>query len=229
MGYLGAVVLPADVTNPPRADHVLRHTRERILTGQVEPGTYLRLEHLAEEHGVSVTPVREAMMQLRTEGFVEWQPRRGFVVLPFDADDIRDIYRVQAFVAADLAQRAAHRLSPHDIDTLEDVQARLEAADRNRDFAVVEQLNHEFHRRINLAASSPRMAGLLRTLAQFAPSLFFAEIEGWVAASASEHRGVLTALREGDADAVATRMADHIAHAGELLAQHVEATARVDR
>jgi DNA-binding GntR family transcriptional regulator len=208
------------VTNPPRGEDVLRRIREQIVTGQVRAGTYLRLEHLAEEAGVSVTPVRDAMMQLRSEGFVDWQPRRGYLVLPLTAEDISDLYQVQAFVAAELVRRATRRLSQHDLDGLELLQERLEDAHRAGDSERVEELNHEFHRVLNRTAEAPRLAGLLRTFTQFAPQLFFAEIEGWSDASASDHREVLAALRTGDAEAAAASMAEHIIRAGRLLAEH---------
>jgi DNA-binding GntR family transcriptional regulator len=205
-----------------RTHDVLRHVRELIVTGQVRAGDYLRLEPLATTLGVSVTPVREAMMHLRSEGLVEWQPKRGFRVLPLSSADIEDIYRVQAFVAGDLASRAVDHLSPHELDRLEELQDELEEAHTAGDADRVEELNHEFHRRINLAADSPRLAWFLQVSSQFAPRLFFAQIEGWSEASATDHREIIAALRAGDADAAGHSMRMHVARAGELLAAHVD-------
>ncbi|GAB7007876.1 GntR family transcriptional regulator [Nocardioides sp. AN3] len=210
------------MTNPPRGEDVVRRVREQIVTGQVQAGTFLRLEHLAEEMGVSVTPVREAMMQLRSEGFVEWQPRRGFVVLPLTRRDIEDVYRVHAFVAADLARNAVRRLRPVDVDRLEELQDQLEQAHAQGDADQVEQLNHQFHRTINTAADSPRLAHLLRTFTQYAPRLFFAEIAGWPEASASDHRAIIAAIRALDEDAAAAAIDAHIRQAGTLLADHID-------
>lgn len=209
------------MTNPPRVEDVVRHVREQIVTGQVAAGTFLRLEHIAEQTGVSVTPVREAMMQLRSQGFVDWQPRRGFLVLPLTGDDIRDIYKVQSFVAAELVRRAVRRLSAVDVDELELLQTRLEDAHSAGDAAQVEELNHGFHRTLNKAACAPRLAGLLRTFTQYAPRRFFAEIQGWPAASASDHRAIIAAIRAGDAEEAAAAMSEHIARAGTLLADHI--------
>jgi len=199
----------------------LQHVRELIVTGQVTAGEFLRLERVADELGVSVTPVREAMVQLRAEGFVEWERRRGFRVLPLTAEDIVDIYAVQAFIAGELARRAARRLSPHAIDGLEALQDLLEKAHSSGSIDEVEAYNHDFHRRINRAADSPRLTSMLRASTHFAPRLFFASIEGWPEASASEHRGVIEAIRAFDADQAATRMTQHVIHAGRLLADHV--------
>src|SRR5690349_1621469 len=67
---------------PQLADDVAAYVRDLIVSGQVRAGEFLRLENLAEQLGTSVTPVREALVSLRGEGFVTLQPRRGFMVSP---------------------------------------------------------------------------------------------------------------------------------------------------
>jgi DNA-binding GntR family transcriptional regulator len=209
------------VTTPGgRTPDVLQHARELIVTGQVAPGEFLRLERLANDLGVSVTPVREAMVQLRSEGFVEWHHRRGFLVLPLTSADILDIYSVQAFVAGELARRALPRLSPHAISELASVQDRLEEAHSRGSLDQVEALNHDFHRTINVATNSPRLTWMLKASTRFAPRLFFASITGWPEASASQHRDIIRAMRDFDADAAAARMSEHVLNAGHLLAEH---------
>src|SRR5690606_26011206 len=94
--------LPAPSPAPRRAlgtrlqlgDEAAARIRELILDGRVRPGERLRLERLALEFGVSVTPVREALKSLRSEGFVVLEPRRGFVVAPLSKRDVRDLFWV---------------------------------------------------------------------------------------------------------------------------------------
>ncbi|MBM9464031.1 GntR family transcriptional regulator [Aeromicrobium sp. YIM 150415] len=196
------------------------HLREQIVMGRIAPETYLRLEPIAHEFSLSVTPVREALFQLAAEGFVRFLPRRGFLVLPLTDEDIRDVYEVQAFIAGELAARATLALSRKDVARLQQEQERLEealAAGRPSD---VDGHNHEFHRQINRAAGSERLAAMLRTSTLFAPRQFFSRIEGWSEASATEHHDILQAYHDGDAEAARQAMWAHIIHAGELLAQH---------
>jgi DNA-binding GntR family transcriptional regulator len=201
---------------------VLRHIRELIVTGGLSSGEYVRLEPIAAYLEVSVTPVREALMQLCSEGLVVLHPRRGFRVVPLSADDIADIYLVQAFIASELVRRAARRLSPSDLDQLDEVQHELEVAHGEGNENRVAELNYDFHRTLNLAADAPRLAQMLHASTQFAPRLFFAQIEGWPAASATEHREIIAAIRSGDVDRAARAMNEHVVEAGRLLAQHVE-------
>jgi DNA-binding GntR family transcriptional regulator len=205
-----------------RSDQIAAYVRDLIVSGEVRAGEFLRLEPLAERLGTSVTPVREAMGLLRGEGFVDQHPHRGFVIRPLTRADIEDIYRVHAFVSGELAALASRRLSAEAVDGLAATQERLVQAQQNGDAALVEQLNHEFHRAINNAAGSPRLLWFLRTASRYAPRLFFARIEGWSQASADDHAAIIAALERRDPDAARVAMSEHVHHAGDLLARHHE-------
>lgn len=204
------------------ADDVAAYVRDLIVSGQVRAGEFLRLESLADQLGTSVTPVREALVSLRGEGFVVLQPRRGFVVAPFTKQDILDVYEVQAYLAGELAARACVALDADALDRLRGIQAELEAAHHGDRAEEVERLNHEFHRAINLAAQAPKLAQFLATAARYAPRLFFAQIAGWAEASAHDHDLILAALGEGHPGRARSAMVDHMSKAGGLLAGHLE-------
>lgn len=208
------------VSTRQRSDDAAAHIRDLIVSGEVAPGAFLRLEPIAQDLGISVTPVREAMVLLRGEGFVELEPRRGFVVLAMSRADIEDNYRVHAFVSGELAALACRRLSAESLDRIVTIQHELERAHTTGSESLVADLNHAFHREINLAADSRRLLWFLRASARYAPRLFFARIEGWSEASAHDHQAVLVALAVRDADGARRAMREHVSHAGELLARH---------
>jgi DNA-binding GntR family transcriptional regulator len=189
----------------------------------VRAGEYLRLESLAAQLGTSVTPVREALVSLRGDGFVILQPRRGFMVAPFTKADILDIYQVQAYLAGELAARACTALSADQLAELRGLQAELAAAHERGEAEEVEQLNHEFHRAINVAAAAPKLSQFLVTATRYSPRLFFAQIAGWTQASADDHEAILAALADRDPERARQAMSQHVAKAGELLADHLEA------
>src|SRR5437763_14072564 len=84
-------------------EQVATYVRELIITGQVRPGEFLRIERIAQAVGVSQTPVREGLLSLKSEGLVHLLPRRGFVVAPITPQDISDSYWAQAQIAGELA------------------------------------------------------------------------------------------------------------------------------
>jgi len=206
------------------SDEVSAHVRESIMSGRLRPGEFIRAERIAEELDLSATPVREGLLSLKGEGFVELKPRRGFVVAPLSAADVRDLFTAQSLLAGELAARAAGRMDVAGLDELDRSHTRLLKAAGEDDGDAVEQLNHEFHRLINLAAGSPRLAWMLSIATRFAPRRFFASIPGWSEASAQDHAAILAALRAGDAAAARTAMARHMDNAGELLAAHFDAS-----
>src|ERR1700743_988632 len=102
--------------------------RELIMSGNLRPGDFIRQERIADELSLSATPVREGLLSLRGEGFVELKPRRGFVVAPLSASDVRDLFTAQALLAGELVSRAASKLGPEGLGKLTDGHQALAKA-----------------------------------------------------------------------------------------------------
>jgi DNA-binding GntR family transcriptional regulator len=198
-------------------EEVAAYVRELIISGAVQPGEFLRVERIADEVGVSNTPVREGLLALRSEGFVQLLPRRGFVVAAFTRQDVRDLFWAQAQLARELAARAAKKITPQQIAGLE---ANLEqfgqavaAGDKER----IADLGHAFHRQINVAADSHRLALLLGMVVNHLPNRFYASIEAQVAATGDEHPDLVEALRKHDARKAKALMDKHILASADHL------------
>jgi DNA-binding GntR family transcriptional regulator len=169
--------------------------------------------------------VREGLLELRTEGLVKLEPRRGYVVVPLTGDDIRDVFVGQGLLAGELAARAVKQSGPGDLARLEQLHADLEAAAERGDHDELEELNFRFHRAVNLLAGSSKLAWLLGVSLSYVPARFHSTIDGWPAATVDDHRVIMDAFRHGSARAARTAMTRHIEHAGELLAIHIESQA----
>ena len=153
---------------------------------------------MAAELGISVTPVREALFVLSAEGLLAQQPRRGFVVLPVTGRDITDVSNVQAHIGGELAARAAANITDDQLRELEKIQTELEDAYASDDDDRAVRLNHEFHRAINVAADSPKLAQLMSQITRYAPESVFPTIAGWPEQSTKHHRRLLAALEQRD-------------------------------
>ena len=201
---------------------VAAYVREGIMVGEFKAGEFVRTERLAETLGVSQTPVREGLMILGSEGAVSWEPRRGYRVVRVTRKDVDDLFVVQAFIAGELAARAATLLSEPELDELDEIQVRLEAAEGEGASDRVDELNFEIHRVINKASGSHRMATLLNQTVHYVPLRFFGVIEGWASASAHDHAPIFASLRARDPDGARRAMSSHIDHIGGLLTEHLE-------
>jgi DNA-binding GntR family transcriptional regulator len=214
---------PIPRTRPQLGDEAASYIRDQITSGTLRPGAHVRPEAIATELGISSTPAREALQALRAEGFLDLAPRRGFTVASLTGDDIRDMFLVQSMVAGELAARTASTTTPELLERLEHVHAQLGAAADRGDLEALEEWNHQFHREINLAAVAPKLSWTLQTVARYAPRRFYASIEGWAQTTLDDHEKLLAAMRSRDADRARSEMVNHVRHAGEQLAQHVDA------
>lgn len=208
---------------PQLGDEAASYIRDQITSGTLSPGAHVRPESVASELGISTTPAREALHALRAEGFLELAPRRGFTVAKVTGADIRDMFLVQSLVAGELAGRAANHSTPELISKLERIQEDLTAAANRGDLVALEECNFQFHREINRASGSPRLSWVIKLVSRYAPRRFYASIEGWPQTTVDDHQGVLDALRSGDSERAGREMAEHVRHAGEQLAKHVDA------
>lgn len=215
--------VPDFATRPQLSEDVARFVRNRIFDGTYTAGSYVRLDQLAAELGISVTPVREALFALRAEGLIAQQPRRGFVVLPVTGRDVADVANVQAHVGGELAARAAINITDDQLCELKEIQAQLEEAYAGDDHERTVRLNHEFHRAINVAADSPKLAQLMSQITRYAPESVFPAIEGWPRQSVKDHRRVLSALAKHDDKLARAAMSDHLAAGAVPLIDHLMA------
>lgn len=212
---------PEFAVRPQLADDVAGYVRRRIFDGTYAAGTYVRLDQLAAELGISVTPVREALFELKAEGLLDQQPRRGFVVRPVTVRDITDVSDVQAYIGGLLAARAAANITEAQVAELTAIQNELEAAYAADDGERAVRLNHEFHKGINVAAESPKLAQLMSQITRYAPETVFPTVKGWPEQSNAHHRRVLDALARQDPDAARTAMSEHLSAGADPLIEHL--------
>jgi DNA-binding GntR family transcriptional regulator len=203
-------------------EEVAAYVREMIMSGEVRPGEFLRMDRIAAAVGVSNTPVREGLLALSSQGFVRQIPRRGFVVAALRRQDIQDLFWAQALLAAELAVRAAKRMTLEQLARLDEIDRAYHQATAAGEDAKVVALGHAFHREINLSADSMRLATLLGSVVRTLPLQFYSTIEGWVDSSQHEHPEIVAALREHDAKKAGALMQRHISQGADRLIDTLE-------
>jgi DNA-binding GntR family transcriptional regulator len=202
------------------ADQVADELRRMILVGELLPGTRLTHEYVAKLVGVSTMPVREALLKLVAEGLVETEPNRSFAVGVIRVQDIRDIYAMHAQFAGELTSRACANADAALIDALETSEAQYEAALQHDSAVAMEAANWAFHRAINLAADSPKVAWFLRMTTRFIPKGFYSSFEEWGPISRDGHCRIVESIVAGDPEAARVAAAEHVHEAGELVIAH---------
>jgi DNA-binding GntR family transcriptional regulator len=184
------------------SDEVAGHLRAAIVSGTVRPGTFIRLDETAAQLGVSITPVREALLTLRGEGMVRLEPNRGYVVLPLTRRDIEDIFWLQAMIAKELAATAALRITDAAIDELDRLNAGLAAAVGAGDAEAIAAAEFAFHRTFNYTTGRIKLSWFLLHVARYMPPLVYTADPEWGAAAVANHHRLIAALRRRDVDDV---------------------------
>jgi DNA-binding GntR family transcriptional regulator len=197
----------------PLYEEVAERLRQRIFAakpGDMEPGDWIDELRLAEEYGISRTPLREAIKVLATEGLVTMKMRRGAYVTEVNAKDLRDVFHLMAVLEADAAATVASKATAAQLEALEGLHQQLEAA--NKDHVQFFQINEAFHIQL-LEIADNRWAGQmvadLRKVMKLnrAQSLLKA---GRIEESLAEHATIMAALKKRDALAAQTAMRAHI-------------------
>ncbi|MFG1922041.1 GntR family transcriptional regulator [Cryptosporangium sp. NPDC048952] len=205
---------------PQLSDEVVTYLRDQIMSGELRPGVFVRLDEVAATLGVSITPVREALLTLRGEDMVELEPRRGYRVAPLSRQDIVDVFELQGHVAGQLVARAAASITAEQLADLRTHQEGLRAASSAEE---VEDREFEFHRTLNRIADARKLSWFLHTALRYTPVSFYSSDPGWRASMLTAHDDVLDALEAGDAERATAEMARHFTDGAERLLTHLDA------
>jgi DNA-binding GntR family transcriptional regulator len=149
-------------------DRAYEELRNRIRSGSLPAGARLREENLAEQLGLSRTPVREALRRLQADGLVEVVAHRGAHVAAWTEHDLDEIFGLRALLEGRAARLAAERVNDAQAAALRATAEELSrVASRARpDLSLIRALNFEFHAGVLAAAASPRLVALLQGLVQ---------------------------------------------------------------
>ena len=207
---------------PQLSEEVADHVRTRIMSGEVRPGDFIRLDETAAGLGVSVTPVREALLTLRGEGLVDLVPRRGYLVSPMSRQDVEDIFWLQAELSKRIVDRAIPRYDPDALDHHARLVDDFETASATGDANGVVLAQYAIHRSINRVSSSDKLARFLSNAARYMPYRLYAEDPQWRAHALEDNRRMLEALRTGDVDAAHAVVDAEFSNGARLLIAHLE-------
>lgn len=179
------------------------HTiREDILKGRYKENDELRETTLGKELGVSRTPVREALRQLELEGLVKIIPNRGAFVTGISEKDVRDIYMVRSVLEGLCVQMAAEHMTKERIDELEEVLLLAEYYLEKGNMEQLTELDGKFHQILYTASESRILEHVLSDFHKYVQLARRNSVktESRAQKSLEEHREILEALKENDAE-----------------------------
>lgn len=199
-------------SSPLRAQDLAKALERDILTGVLKPRERLNEVQLTERFGVSRTPVREALLQLKATGLIELQPRRGATVASFDLKALLEMFETMAFYESLCAKLAARRAYAEDLDAIRSAHEDSIAAANDGDIELYFLRNIAFHESLYRASRNSYMAGLASDLNKLLSPYRRLQLHcaNRITDSHDEHLRILQAIEERDSDLAAQLAYDHI-------------------
>ncbi len=187
--------------------------KEAILAFRLKPDDNIVENELAHQLGISKTPVRDALLRLEKEGFIEKIPYKGYYVTPITQESIRDMFEIRAVLEGLAARLAAHLMSAENIQHAHDLVAELARAIAAGDIKQAAVINRQFHELIITSSGNEHLRAILsnlddhiqryRTLSNYQ--------SGRLEKSVDEHQAILAALQARQPDQAEQAARSHIA------------------
>lgn len=210
--------------NKPLRERVVETLRDAILSGELKPGEALVETDLAAQLGISRAPLREALQQLSAEGLIETIPYHGSRVKELTRKDVEELYSLRTVYETFAARRIIQQNNPEAIQRLRDLCEQMVVASNSSDMRLLNLVDRNFHDAIiDLSDHS---------LLRYSWSHVSLRVRQVMALSnrrvtsmniiAQNHLRIVEALESGDVDLTVRLLEEHIASAGDLIAEHWE-------
>lgn len=208
----------------PLRELVFDALREAIINGTLKPRERLMEIQLAEELGVSRTPIREALRKLELEGFIVMVPRKGAYVADISFKDIADVFEIRAALEALAAGLAAERITDEELEDMERLVAEKAEAISGYDMDRLIRVDTLFHDAIYKASRNQRLTNIINNLREQIQRYRTTSLAypGRMKRSLEEHRGIVEAIQSRDPQIAQQVAREHIENAETSIIEAIK-------
>jgi len=209
------------IAQPALYEEVAERLRQRIFSHELPPGTWIDEQALAEDYGISRTPLREALKVLASEGLVTLKPRRGCYVTELSGSDIQEIFPIIAMLEGRCAYEATQKASPAEVNRLEKIQETLEKAAATSDIPAYFQANQQFHQELWQMTGNRWLLQVIQDLRKVLKLTRYQSlsVDGRLQKSMEEHRELLAAIKAKKPELAEQVMKAHLIAGSEAMAK----------
>ena len=199
----------------PLRELVFESLREAIINGKLRPGERMMEIQLAEEMGVSRTPVREAIRKLELEGLVVMVPRKGAYVAGLSLKDIVDVFEIRGALEGLAAELAAERITDVELDEMERYLVKIAEDIEGGDITKVVETDTDFHTLLYKASRNSRLSQIINNLREQIQRFRTTSLSypGRMKSALEEHRKIVEALASRDGELARKIAQEHIENA----------------
>ena len=208
----------------PLREVVCESLRSAISKGVLKPGERLMEIQLAEELGVSRTPVREAIRKLELEGYVVMLPRRGTYVSSLTIRDVNEVFEIRTSLESLAAALASERVTDEEMDNLQRFLVQFANDIKSGDMEHIVDTDMKFHDALYQASRNNRLVGIISNLRDQLTRFRTTSMSypDRLKASLNEHRSLVEAIAQGDAEAAKAAAEFHMEQSEKTLLKAME-------
>jgi DNA-binding GntR family transcriptional regulator len=202
------------------------HIKDAIVKGLLRPGEFVAEVRLAEELGISKTPVRKAVARLRDQGFLVAVPYKGHFVSDISVEDISEVYELRQLLECHLVRNTVEQFTATDLEAM---GATLKAADDALKHEDVDQYvmhNREFHHYFDRKYGHQRISDVLDNLDEHVQRIILyarqSDYYYLIEHQQDEHRQILEATRRKDVELAVRLMRSHLSNFCDALVEHMK-------
>jgi len=198
--------------------------RRRILAGEILEGTQLRQDNLATELGTSRIPIREALMQLESEGFVTIAPHRGAVVSSLSVEDIQELVQLRSMLEPYLLRLSAPNLTDADFKILDKILKDFQTELKDMNVSTWGELNRTLHFHLYCYSDQHRTHKIVESLLQQNDryARLHLSLTHELEKAQNEHELIVNLCRQGHIDGACAVLETHIREAGDSLLKSIK-------
>jgi DNA-binding GntR family transcriptional regulator len=213
----------------PLRELVFESLREAIINRQLEPGERMMEIQLAEEMGVSRTPVREAIRKLELEGLVVMVPRKGAYVAGLSLKDVAEVFEMRRALEGLASELAADRITDDELDNLERYLVKIADDIERGDLNQVVETDTDFHTLLYQASRNQRLTQSISNLREHIQRFRTTSLSnpGRMKEALEEHRKIVEAISSRDGEAARRLAQEHIENAENCLMNVIHIDARL--
>ncbi|HNX92146.1 MAG TPA: GntR family transcriptional regulator [Syntrophomonas sp.] len=213
-------LLPVNLDSyKPLRELVLEAIREAIKNGTLQPRERLMEIQLADDLGVSRTPVREALRKLEQEGFIVMVPRKGAYVSDLSMKDVADVFEIRAALEGLAGALAAERITDEELELMERMLVEKGEAINQNDIDKLVEADTKFHEAMYMASRNERLSTIISNLREQIQRfrLTSLSVPGRREDSLKEHRQLLESIQSRDIQLARQLAQEHIENAETVL------------
>ena len=204
-------------------ERIVDFIKDSVVSGRLKPGERVPEQEIAENLGISRTPIREAFRQLESEGFISVTPRKGAVVSPITDKDVNEFYAIKSLLEGFAAKTACTKLAQKDIKRLDSLNSQMGRCAEKSDVKGFFKLDNQFHDIFLKACGNEKLCAMVYQLVQqFERFRITAlSVPGRMTDSVKQHRDIIEAFRESNVALVESLVMANAEKSGHMLVEEL--------